>query len=116
MNTLNRIISVLLVSATAALLGAGCVASDEPVNAGNDNDTEEGATIGSVQEAQRFRCPRGYRPLGNACIPISGNYIDTTPTYQCPGGTLVTPGGNVFCLPLGPRPPVFEAPRHGGRR
>lgn len=56
MNTLQRMTSALVILAASALLGAGCASSDESATAGND--TEEGATLGSVQEAQDYG--RGY--------------------------------------------------------
>lgn len=53
MNSLRYMASALLISGAAALLVSGCAATEEPVNAGIENATEEEATVGSVQEEQR---------------------------------------------------------------
>jgi hypothetical protein len=97
MNTLQGIASMLFISGAAALLGAGCAATEEPVNAGIDNDTEEEATVGSVQEEQRRRPPRGGPRYGggggggNPCAWLEdgaycgGNQIPGNPNtlYRC---------------------------------
>jgi hypothetical protein len=48
MKTLRSMLSVLAVSAAAALLGAACMSSDEPVNG---DATDVGASVGSSQDA-----------------------------------------------------------------
>jgi len=94
--------SGLLVSGAAALLGAGCAASDETVTVGIDNATEKGATVGSVLEAQQRLRPRPRpRPRfggggggGNPCAWLEdgaycgGNQIPGNPSvlYRCYSG------------------------------
>jgi hypothetical protein len=94
MNSLHGMAAVLFVSAAAALIGAGCAATEEPGNTGIDSATEAGDTVGFVQEAQTHTEFGGGGGGGNECSWLEngaycgGDQVSGNPStlYRCYNG------------------------------
>jgi hypothetical protein len=89
--------------ALTATVFLGCMA--EPA----DDDADESDQVNAASQAL---CPAGTFNVGapggsEICVPNGSRIYSNPGAFGCPAGAVITPAGNVVCLPGTPGPIVI---------